>query len=136
MQIAVVVDSNILFRILISQGDILEIIFNPKTKLYAPFKLKEEFEKHKKELIQKTRLSEDNFEKLVGLIFKKISFIPIEQYETFIESARRLLKNHLKDEDFVALALSLKTKIWTYEDLLFKIGIGLSTKEIAQKLSQ
>ena len=43
----VVIDSNILFRILISRGDILDLFFNSNINLIAPLKLNEEFIKHK-----------------------------------------------------------------------------------------
>jgi len=39
----VILDSNVLFRTLISQGEILRIIFNTLLKISAPMKLQEEF---------------------------------------------------------------------------------------------
>jgi len=136
MSLTVVLDSNILFRILISQGDILEIVFDSKVALLAPFKLKEEFERHKKELLSKTKLSEERFDTFVQLVFKRITFVPLEEYKVFLPKAKQLLKNHLKDEEFIALALSKSCKLWTYESLLFKIGCGISTKEVSTELKK
>ena len=43
------IDANVVFRILISQGEILSVVFNPSLLLIAPERLKEEFIKHKTE---------------------------------------------------------------------------------------
>ncbi len=130
----VVIDSNILFRILISGGEILKIFFDSNVEIFSPLKLKEEFNKHKKEVLIKSKLSEERFEIFSLLIFKRIKFVPIEEYESFVSKSKELLGKHLKDEDFVALALSKNIKLWTYEDLLFKIGVGISTKQISDNL--
>ena len=65
----VVIDSNVLLRILISGGDIIELIFNNKLQLFAPKKLLEEFEKHKREILLKSKFSEERFNLLFLLIF-------------------------------------------------------------------
>ena len=131
----VIIDSNVLFRTLISQGDILKLFFNPKLDIFAPEALKEEFINNKKEIIEKSSLSEDEFSTLSEILFSRINFIPLENYKLFIPKARLFLGTHEKDEDFVALSLFKNAKIWTYEDLLFKIGLAISTKEISDELS-
>jgi hypothetical protein len=65
----VVLDSNVLFRTLISQGDILKILFNPLLIISAPSKLKEEFIRNKKELVVKSHISPKQFDRLAELIF-------------------------------------------------------------------
>ena len=109
----VVLDANVFFRILISQGDILDFIFKEGLHLFAPLKLKEEFLKHKEEILLKSKLSEDEFNVLSSLIFNKISFSPLEEYKSSLPKAKSLLKEHTKDEDFVALCLSKDIKLWT-----------------------
>ena len=130
----VAIDSNVLFRTLISRGKILRLLFNNKLKIFAPLKLKEEFIKHKEEILLKSKLSKDRFEMFSTLILKRIIFVPLEEYESFISKARGLLGEHEKDEDFVALCLSKNIKLWTYESLLFNIGIAISTKQISNML--
>jgi predicted nucleic acid-binding protein len=132
----VVIDSNVLLRTLISGGNILELIFNNNLQLFAPKKLFEEFEKHKEEILLKSKFSEERFNLLFLLIFKRIRFIPYNEYKLFISESEQLLKGHAKDRHFVALALSKNIKLWTYEDLLFKIGIAISTKQISDKLKE
>ena len=131
----VVLDSNVLFRTLISQGNILEIIFNPKLQILAPKKLIEEFNNNKKEILFKSKLSESEFDILLKLLLENISFIELDEYKEFIPNAKQLLKEHLKDVEFVALALKLNCKVWTYELLLFEIGFGISTKELTELIA-
>lgn len=131
----VVIDSNVLFRTLISRGDIVDILFNPLLFIIAPERLREEFIKHRSEILGKTRLSEREFNELVREAFEKITFVPLEEYKLSIPAAKELLKTHGKDEDFIALCLSRECKLWTYESLLFSIGVGISTKQISEALS-
>ncbi len=131
----VILDSNVLFRTLISGGDILDIIFNNNLKMYAPLKLKEEFLNNKEEILSKSRLSEKEFEELYSLIFERISFIEEKEYSSHITKAKELLNEHEKDIEFVAISLLKNIKIWTYESRLFKIEKGVSTKEISKTIA-
>jgi len=132
----VVLDANVLFRTLISQGDILELTFNGKLHLFAPSKLKQEFLNNKDEILSKSKLSEKNFNTLSSLIFDKITFVPLEKYKDSLPKAKELLGEHSKDEDFIALCLSKDISLWTYEKLLFEIGLGISTKQLSRQLSE
>lgn len=127
-----VIDANIIFRILISAGNILDVIFN--VRIYAPLRLKEEFEKHKEEIIAKSKLPSSEFEEVYQEIFGRIEFIPEEEYSKFIPKAKEILKGHDKDEDFIALCMHKSCKLWTYEKRMFKIGYGISTKELSKEI--
>lgn len=131
----IVIDSNVLFRILISQGNIIELMFNTRLKIYAPQKLGEDFLNNEKEILAKSRLSKTDFQVLNSLLFERITFVRLEEYKKFIPKAKRLLRDHEKDEDFIALCLLKHCKLWTYESRLFEIGFGISTKEISNRLS-
>ena len=131
-----VLDANVLFRTLISGGNIIDLMFDDSLKIYAPEKLKEEFVNHKQEIIDKSNLSEIEVEELTNLIFERIIFIPIDEYKQFFPEAKQVLGEHEKDEDFIALCMLKNCKLWTYEKLLFDIGFGISTKEIAEELSK
>ena len=132
----VVIDSNVLFRTIISRGDIVNVIFDPSLFLFAPEKLREEFVKHRNEILDKTELSEKEFNELVKEAFERIKFVPLNEYKHCIPKAKALLKEHIKDEDFVALSLSKNCKFWTYESLMFKLGIAISTKELSLALRE
>jgi len=116
------------------QSQILRIIFNTLLKISAPMKLQEEFLHNKTELQQKSNLSFEDFERLSKLIFRYVTFVPDNKYRLHLPKALELLNGHTKDKDFVALSIHLNCKIWTYEDRLFKLGVAISTKEIADIL--
>lgn len=132
----VVIDSNVLFRALISKGKIVDILFDENLYMFAPEKLRQEFLKHKSEIFEKSKLPNSEIEELSKILFNKIKFTALLEYESFIPKARDILGKHLKDEDFVALALSKNIKLLTYENLLFKIGVGISTKQTKEELSK
>jgi predicted nucleic acid-binding protein len=132
----IVIDSNILFRTLISHGAIMPLVFDINLVLYAPTKLKEVFIKHKNELVSKSKLSEKYFDELSSLLFEAITFVPLHEYSSFIPQAKKLLGTHTKDEDFIALCLMKNLKLWTYEPLLFEIGFGISTKQLSSSLNE
>ncbi len=130
----VVLDANVLFRILISQGEILELIFDDNLHLSAPLKLKQEFFNNKKEILSKSKLSENEFNILCSLIFDKITFVSLDKYKKSLSKTKKLLGEHTKDEDFVALCLSKNISLWTYESRHFKLGFAISTKQISKQL--
>jgi len=131
----VVIDSNVLFRTMISQGEILQILFNPKLIIFAPEILREEILRNKNEILKKSALAEEDFDKLILMLLNRMIFIPLENYLPFMSQAKAMLGNHEKDAEFIALALLKNTKVWTYEARLFKAGIGISTKEISRELT-
>ena len=132
----VVIDANVLFRTLISSGEIVKILFNPELKIFAPEVLGNEFLSNKNEILSKSKLSEIEFDALASLLLEKIIFVPLDEYKEFLPKARSLLGRHAKDEDFIAVCLMKKAKLWTYEKLLFELSFGISTKEISEKLSK
>ena len=107
----VVIDSNVLFKILISRGQILKLLFDSKLEIFAPSKLKQEFDKNKQEILLKSKVPKEKFDEFARLVFKRVTFIPLEEYVSSLSKARQLLGKHLKDEDFVALCLLKNIKL-------------------------
>ncbi|HMA82948.1 MAG TPA: PIN domain-containing protein [Candidatus Thermoplasmatota archaeon] len=130
----VVIDSNVLFRTLISGGDIIDLVFDKNLTLYAPKMLWIEFLNNKKEILSKSKLSNSDFSILTKLLLKRIKLVERQKYQEHLTKAKELLEEHEKDADFIALCLYKNCKLWTYESRLFKIGFGISTKEISKKL--
>jgi len=129
-----VLDSNVLFRTMISGGKITLLFFNKDLTLFAPERLRMEFLKNKEEIIAKSSFSPQEFSELAFLLFKRINFVSLDEYREFIPEAKKLLSGHDKDEDFIALCLMKNLKLWTYEKLLFNIGFGISTSDISHQL--
>src|SRR3989344_4267868 len=90
-----------------------------------------------KELVEELKRQEmlKEFNELVSLLFNIVEFVPTNEYKEYIPKARELLKTHLKDVEFLALALKLDCLIWTYEELFFDIGFGISTKQTSSKIN-
>ncbi len=130
----VVLDSNVLFRTLISGGSISDLLFNEKLALLAPQKIKEEFINNKQELLKKTRFTAVDFERSAEILFNIITFIDREEYKEHLPRARILLKDHTKDEDFIALALAKNCNVWTYEKRIHELGCGIATQEIVERV--
>src|SRR3989344_7710320 len=126
----VVIDSNIIFRTLISQGEILKLMTDDNLILFAPLKLKEEFLKNKEEILSKSKLAEEEFDKLYSFISERIEFIDIDEYKEHLPKAKELLQKHEKDEEFIAVCILKNTKLWTYEKRIFDIEYAISTKEL------
>lgn len=129
-----ILDANVLFRTLISPGNILNLYFDSRIELYAPERLKQEFENNKNEILEKSRLSQAEFEELSLLLFSVVTFVPVEKYKTYLPQAKNLLKDHQKDEDFIALCLCYNAKLWTYEKRLIALDYGITTLEIVKQL--
>lgn len=71
---------------------------------------------------------------MASILLGIIVFIPIESYKQCLPKAKQILGRHEKDEDFIALCLAKNIKLWTYEELLIKLGFGISTKEVAERI--
>jgi len=80
------------------------------TVLYA----KIEMEKHKDELLSKSKLDEKSFGYLKEFIFGKINFIPLEDLAPFKDKAIEVMHDiDIDDSPFLALAMSLNCPIWS-----------------------
>ena len=130
----IILDANVLFRTLISPGNILNLYFDQRIELYAPERLNQEFLKNQAEILEKSKLTEAEFRELSLLLFSLVTFVPVEKYKTYLPQAKNLLKDHQKDEDFIALCLCYNAKLWTYEKRLIALGHGITTIEIIRLL--
>ncbi|MFC1682082.1 PIN domain-containing protein [Nanoarchaeota archaeon] len=118
-----VVDVNVVISSLLSQGDSFEVfalnkIFN-KFDFVAPEFLLIEFEKHKKEIIRRSKLEKGKAQEVIDFIIGEITFVPDSQFRDKLEEAREILKDHEKDVPYLALALKLNCEIFS-GDKVFK----------------
>ena len=112
-----VVDANILFSALIKDGTTIELILESEFHLFAPEFLFSEFYKYKQELLQKTKRSSEEFDEIFGLLGLKITIIPKEDFEGFIEKAKEISPDP-DDVSYFALALRLNASIWSNDKKL------------------
>lgn len=131
-----VIDANIIFALLIKEGKTSSIFFNLLLDLYSPEFVLEEIEKHKNEILNKTKRSEEEFYKIFKLIKEIITIIPEKEIIDFINKAKQISPD-IDDTIYFALALKLNCPIWSNDKKLKeqnKIKI-YSTKEIINELN-
>ncbi len=94
--------------------------------------------KHKEELKEKSKLSEEDFETLLMLLQKRIKIVPMEEFIHLFQKAEEILEEHIKDAPYVALALRFNCPFWTYEKRFFKSREikCLTTEEVAKIINK
>lgn len=108
-----VIDANIVMSTLIStQGKTFDIIFHERMRLYAPEFLLDEINKHKDEIIEKAKISEDEFNLFLSLILSRINVIPYSEFEKEIPAAEKITPDE-NDTEYFALGLHLNCGIWS-----------------------
>ena len=106
-----VIDSNILFSAFIRDSKTRKLIFNPILDLITPDFTLDEIKKYEFLICEKGNLSSSEFQLLLILLFEKITIIPLEEYESKMVEAERLIEDI---DDVVFLALALSNKIWVF----------------------
>lgn len=114
----VVVDANVLCSALLAKGKTVDLLFSEKIEPIGPELLFTELEKHKEELLKKSKLSKEDFNELLSLFKKKIKIILADEFKDCLFEANELLKPHTKDSEYVALALKFNCPLWSKEKLL------------------
>lgn len=115
-----VLDANRLFAALIKNSVARKILLHPDIEFIAPDYILHEVLNHKAELIEKSKLLEDEFDILFELIFENIDVIPYEEIKPCYQRAKEIMEN-IDPDDAVFLALALCSPndgIWT-EDMHF-----------------
>jgi len=132
----VVVDANVLCSGLLARGRTIDILFSDKIEPIAPDLLFTEFEAHKAELLMKSKLSESEFNELLALLKKKIRIFPSDEFKDKLFEANKLLAQHAKDTEYVALAMKFKCPLWSKEKLLKGLEVidVLDADEVAERI--
>lgn len=131
-----VIDANVIFSALISTGGkTCDLLFSDEISLFAPEFLKEEFEKHKQEILLKSKLAEVDFELALSLIFSRIKIIPGSEFGSFIQQAKEVCPDP-NDAEYFALALKQGCPIWSNDkELKNQKNIKIySTQELLEPL--
>lgn len=128
-----VVDTNRIIASLIKNSLSRRIINHPFLEFITPDYTLQELSKYEAMIRKKTKLTHEEFDLLLSLIFEKITIIPKEDYEDFLDVAKTLIDD-IDDVPFIALSLAIKIDgIWT-DDAHFqtqKQFIVFRTKELA-----
>jgi len=132
-----VIDANIIFAALIKGGLTAELIISNELQLFAPEFLLEEFSKYQNQILEKTHRSKENFGNFVRILKEYITFIPQKNITPFLEKANAFSPDP-KDSVYLALALALKSAVWSNDKKLKKeqnhIKV-LSTEDLIKKIN-
>lgn len=136
----VVVDVNVILSSLLGKGDSskvfsLNFLFN-KFDFIAPEFLLIELEKHRDEIRVRSNLSDEDFDDALEFILEQITFVPKSQFEDKLEEAEKFLSKHLKDVQYLALALKLDCPIFSGDKELKELSPVevFSPKEMLKRL--
>ncbi len=129
-----VIDSNRIMAGLIKDSLTRQIIFNEEFDFIAPDYVITEIEKYRQYLIEKSKLTDREFDITLLSILERIELIPSDVFIDHLELAEEIMKDiDIKDSPFLALGLAAKAGgIWS-EDKDFDRQIKLkrySTKEL------
>jgi predicted nucleic acid-binding protein len=114
-----VIDTNRIIAALIKSQTSRSLLFDKRFQFITPDFTLSEIMKYKDEIIQKGKFASAEFDLLLYIMFEYIETIPLEEYNSFLDEASKLLADK-KDIPFLALALSNKVAgIWS-DDQHFK----------------
>ena len=90
----ILVDTNRIIAAMIKAGTTRNILFDENFDFVTPDYTITEIREHEDELLKKTKLTTEEFEVLLALIFEHITIIPFSEYESFINEC----KNDISDK--------------------------------------
>jgi len=133
----IVVDVNVILSSLLTKGNSSEVfklnfIFN-KFDFIAPEFLLAELKKHKEEFFKRSKLSKEEFEESLEFVLEQITFVPKSEFENFLPKTKKLLSEHLKDIQYLALALKLNCPIFSGDKVLKKLLSKISIETLPPK---
>lgn len=112
----VVIDTNIIFRALLSKNNkFQEIIFTDSYQLFSPNFILIEILKHQSKLLKNSKLSSEELLELLHLLTSRIEFISentisLQNKKKAYEFCKDI---DINDTPFIALCLELNAKLWT-----------------------
>jgi len=128
-----VIDTNVLFSFFKRDSTTRRLILciSLDTPIYAPEYLLDELRSYSTLIRRKAHLTHEDFERVLTLLRKYVTFIDYESYADFLDIAIRITPDP-KDVDFVALALKLNAILWSNDKGLKSVPVleVLNTREI------
>ena len=121
---------------LLKDASTRRLLVSKSFKFFAPYELKQEFEKYREELLKKSKLNEFAFDFTTEFLLKKIELINLNKYPEAEQKANEIMKEiGPKDAPFLAVGIALNlVGIWS-EDTHFTKQTYLavySNKELYQ----
>ena len=111
----IILDVNVILSALIRNSTTRKIILNSEFDLYFPEPSLHKIRKYKNYILEKSGLREEEYDKILAILFKYIKLVPIEEIEKNWDEAKKIM-GHIDSEDvvFIATALSIiDSVIWS-----------------------
>lgn len=116
-----VIDTNVLFSFFKSDSTTRKIMSDTSLKLFAPKETFTELLKYKKEICNKSNITEKEFKKTIINISSIVKIVPKSKFAKSYEEAKNVLSDDSKDDaPFVGLALYLGILLWSNDSALKK----------------
>ena len=124
----IVVDGNRVIAALIKESTTREIIFDSFFEFVTPDFILTEIRKYEDEIIKKARITKDEFEILLTIIFENIIILSKTDYEHLIPKLEKEI-NDYKDLPYLAASISSNAYgIWSHDpDLLQQKKVKILT---------
>jgi len=129
----IIIDNNILFSLMKPGSGSSKIFSSLNCEFVAPSFVIQEFNKYEEECLKKSGLSIREFKLRKKEIFSKINFFEFSEYDRFLKEALKICSDQ-DDAPYMALALKLKTPIWSNDSALKQQDkvMVLSTKDLIE----
>lgn len=132
----IVIDTNILMAGLLKDSIVREILVSKNFKFFLPEYAIGEVKKYKKELCEKSRYTEKEFEKLFSYLLENIKIVPKTEVNLYMKKAENIMKEiDIDDSSFIATCLAINADgILSFDRHLKKQNIAkvFSIKEITE----
>src|SRR3989344_3076985 len=109
----IIVDTNVVMSGLIKDSTTRKILALKNINFFSPDFVASEINKYRVYIIQKSHMSENDFDLLFALVMDNVITVPENEYNKFLEKSAKLIKD-IDDVPFLALCMALKADgIWT-----------------------
>ncbi|MBS3104968.1 PIN domain-containing protein [Candidatus Woesearchaeota archaeon] len=117
----IILDVNAILSALIRDSTTRKIILNSQFDFYFPEPSLHKIRKYKDYILEKSGLTEDEYDKLMATLFKYIKLVPTEEIEKNWDEAKKIME-HIDPEDvvFIATALSIADSVIWSDDRHFE----------------
>ncbi len=114
----VVVDTNKVLSSLLTKGRAFDVFLVNSSlrrlEFIAPEFLFFEVSKHLDEIVERSKLSKGELEKIFSFIKNEIEFIPFKEFNKYADEALELVP-HKKDVQYFALGIAFNCGVWSDE---------------------
>ena len=116
----IVIDANRIVAALIKQSTTRDILLDEAFEFVTPDHTLSEIEGHREELQKKAKLTTEEFDVLLALLFERITILPKSVYSGFIDDCKDLIED-ADDVPYLATCLASRSSgIWSHDPHFLK----------------